>query len=110
MNKNFNSLPITAKNTFTFSKNTFDLSHLYENLNIFYNNVGLEGDIYYAHVFNKEGLLCNPQLICGFKVNKIDYSSFFSFFSDKDITFATDMENNEFYNYFKQNVLIIKTI
>jgi hypothetical protein len=110
MNKNFNSLTITAKNSFTFSKNTFDLTLFYETLKVFYNNVGLDNHIYYAHVFNKEGLLYNPYPISGLKIKKMDYySSFFSFFSDKDITFATDMENNEFDNHFnciyKYNIL-----
>jgi hypothetical protein len=110
MNKNFNTFIISPENCSTFSKNTFDLSLLYKELDIFYNNVGLDNDIYYAHAFNKDGLFYNPYPIKGFKVSKIYYnSSFFSFFSDKDITFATDIENNSFNNYFnsmyKYNIL-----
>lgn len=110
MNKNFNSFLISTQNCFTFSKNTFDLSILYEELNHFYTNVGLDNDIYYAHAFNNEGLFHSPYPIKGFQVKKIDLnSSFFSFFSDKDITFATDMENDKFNYYFntmyKYNIL-----
>lgn len=110
MSKNFNSLIISPKNCFTFSKNTFDLALFYKELSTFYNNVGLDNDIYYAHVFNKDGLLSNPYPISGFKVSKMDYhNSFFSFFSDKDITFTTDIENNEvdnnFNSMFKYNIL-----
>jgi hypothetical protein len=107
---NLNNIPIWGKNSYSFSKNTFDLSLFYEKLISFYNNVGLDKDIYYAHVFNKDGLLYNPYPISGFIIKKIDFnSSFFSLFSDKDITFATDMENNQFNNNFncmyKYNIL-----
>jgi hypothetical protein len=110
MNKDFTSLPISTKNCFTFSKNTFNLSLFYEELTTFYNNVGLDNDIYYAHVFNQDGLFHNPYPISGFQIKKTDYnSSFFYLFSDKDITFATDMQNNEFktiFNYvYKENIL-----
>jgi hypothetical protein len=61
-------------------------------------------------VFNKDGLLYNPYPISGFIIKKTDFnSSFFSLFSDKDITFATDMEKNQFNNKFncmyKYNIL-----
>jgi hypothetical protein len=110
MYKNFNSLLISPKNCFTFSKNTFDLTLFYAELSTFYNKVGLDNDIYYAHVFNMDGLISNPYPISGFQISKIDYnSSFFSFFSDNDITFATDMENNKIENNFnsvyKYNIL-----
>jgi hypothetical protein len=112
MNKNFNSLPISHKNCFTFSKDIFDLSFFYSELYAFYNNVGLDNDIYYAHPFNKDGLFSNPCPISGFPISKLDYnSSFFSFFSDKDITFATDMENDQIENNFnctyKYNILFL---
>lgn len=114
MNKNFNLLPISAKNCFTFSKNTFNLFLFYEELSIFYNNIGLDNDIYYAHVFNQDGLFHNPYPISGFQI-KINYnSSFFELFSDKDITFVTDIQNNEldnFLNYvYKDNLLILYNI
>lgn len=108
MNKNFNSIPISAKNCYTFSKNTFDLSLFYEELSTFYNNVGLDNDIYYAHVFNKEGLFFNPYPISGFQISKINYNNlFFSLFSDKDITFATDMQNNKFDSHYDYKYNII---
>lgn len=112
MNNSLNYRPILGKNTYSFSKNTFDLSLFYEKLRSFYNNVGLDNDIYYAHIFNKDGLLYNPYPISGFIIKKADFnSSFFSLFSDKDITFATDMENNQFNNKFncmyKYNILFL---
>jgi hypothetical protein len=107
---NFNTFPISAKNCFTFNKDTFDLSFFYEELDTFYDSVGLDNTIYYAHAFNKNGLFYNPYPISGFQVTENEYnSSFFSLFSDKDITFATDIENNEFDNHFnslyKYNIL-----
>lgn len=110
MNNSIKYKPIWGKNTYYFSKNTFDLSLFYKKLMSFYDNVGLDNEIYYAHVFNKDGLLYNPYPISGFKIKKIDFnSSFLSLFSDKDITFATDMENNKFKNKFnsmyKYNIL-----
>lgn len=112
MNNNLIYLPIWGKNTYSFSKNTFDLSLFYGKLTTFYTNVGLDNDIYYAHVFNKDGLLYNPYPISGFIIKKTDFnSSFFSLFSDKDITFATDMKNNQFNNKFncmyKYNILCL---
>ena len=112
MLKNFNYFPISTKNCFIFNKETFDLSIFYEELKNFFYIVNLDNDIYYAHSFNKEGLFHNPYPIKGFQVRKLDYhSSFFSFFSDKDITFATDIENNKFDNNFntlyKYNILIL---
>ncbi|SRR6266849_159084 len=117
---NFDTFPISPKNCFTFNKNTFDLSIFFEELQTFYNNVGLDRDIYYAHAFNKYGLLYNPYPVKGYEVKKIDYTSlFFNLFSDKDITLATDIENDKFNNYidsmYKYNILclyqsILKTI
>lgn len=108
--KNFNSFPISTQNCFTFSKDTFDLSKLYEELDLFYTNVGFNNDIYYAHAFNKDGLFHSPYPVKGFQVKKMDLnSSFFNFFSDKDITFSTDIENDKFNNYYntmyKYNIL-----
>src|SRR6266705_1857453 len=101
MIKNFNTFPISTENCFTFNKETFDLSFFYAELNTFYNSVGLDNNIYYAHAFNKDGLFYNTYPISGFQVTKIDDNSlFFSFFSDKDITFATDIVNNVFDNPF----------
>src|ERR1700753_4039569 len=110
MIKNFSTFPISLQNSFTFSKDTFDLALFYNELNTFYSKVSLDNNIYYAHAFNKDGLFHNPYPIKGFKINKIDYnSSFFTLFSDNDITFATDMENNKFDNYYnslyKYNIL-----
>lgn len=109
MIKNFNILPITSQNCFTFSKDTFDLSVLYKELNVFYDTTVLDNDIYYAHLFNKDGLFHNPYPIKGFILNKIDYKS--SFFSVEDITFATNMENNQYNNYYnslyKYNILLL---
>jgi hypothetical protein len=118
--KNFDTLPISPQNSFTFNQNTFDLSILYEELDNFYNNVGLDNDIYYAHAFNKKGLFYNPYPIKGYQIKIMDYNSlFFNLFSDKDITLATDIENDKFNNYihsmYKYNILclyhsILKTL
>jgi len=112
MTQNFNSLFISPSPNFyfTFSKNTFDLSFFYGELSSFYNKVVLDNDIYYAHVFNKEGLFYNPYPISGFQIKKIDYNStFFELFSDNDITFTTNMENNTIDNkltsMYKYNIL-----
>jgi hypothetical protein len=110
MNKNFNCLSISDKNCFTFSKANFDLSLFYTELSTFYKKVGFDNDIYYAHSFNKDGLFSSPYPISGFPISKLNYnSSFFSLFSDKDITFATDMENNklecDFNSKYKYNIL-----
>lgn len=113
MNENLEYKPIWNKNYFFFYKKTFDLSLFYEKLCNFYNNVELNNVIYYAHVYDKKsGLYYHPFPISGFKIKKLDInSSFLSLFSDKDITFATDMENNEFNNNFncmyKYNIIYI---
>jgi hypothetical protein len=120
MIKNFDTFPISPQNSFTFNKNTFDLSIFNEELHNFYNNVELDNDIYYAHAFNKNGLFYNPYPIKGYQAKKIDYNSlYFNFFSDKDITLATDIENDKYNNYihsmYKYNILclydsILKTL
>lgn len=112
MLKNFNYLPISPLNCFTFNKETFDLSFFYKELSNFYNTVSIDNNIYYAHAFNNDGLFHNPYPVNGFKVNKLDSnSSFFSLFSNNDITFATDMENNKFNNFYnsmyKYNILLL---
>lgn len=120
MIKNFDSFPISPQNSFTFNQNTFDLSIFYEELGNFYNNVGLNKNIYYAHAFNKNGLFHNPYPINGYIIKKINYNSLFlNLFSDKDITLATDIENDKFNLYihsmYKYNILslyhsILKTL
>lgn len=120
MIKNFDAFPISSQNSFTFNQSTFDLSIFYEELFNFYNSIGLSKDIYYAHAFNKNGLFYNPYPINGYQIKKMEYNSlFFNIFSDKDITFATDIENDKFNNYissmYKYNILclyysILKTL
>jgi len=110
MTQNFNSFFISPNFCFTFSKNTFDLSLFYGELSSFYNKVGLDNDIYYAHVFNKDGLFSNPYPISGFQIKKVDYNSrFFELFSDNDITFTTNLENNtindKLTSMYKYNIL-----
>ena len=112
MLKDFNYFPISPLNCITFNKETFDLSSFYKGLSSFYNTVSLDNNIYYAHPFNGEGLFHNPTPVNGFKVNKLDdNSSFFSYLSDNDITFATDMENNKLNNFYnsvyKYNILFL---
>jgi hypothetical protein len=118
--KNFNTLPVSPDNSFTFNKNTFDLTILYEELGTFYNCLLFDKDIYYAHVFNRYGLFFNPYPIKGYQAKRINFNSlFFSPFNDKDITLITDIENDAVDNYFnsmyKYNILylydsILKTL
>ena len=120
MIKNFDTFPISPQNSYTFNQNTFDFINFYEELGNFYNNVGLNNDIYYAHAFTKNGLFHSPYPINGYQIKNIDYNSlFFNFFTDRDITLATDIENDKFYNYinsmYKYNILslyhsILKTL
>lgn len=112
MNRNFDAFPISPQNCINFNTNTFDLSMLYEELHNFYNNVGLGNEIYYAHIFNKNGLFYNPYPIKGYQTKKSDFDCIiFNLFSDKDITFTTDLVNDNLNHYitslYKYNILCL---